>query len=274
MLYSILDQEFIMKPTLALTALAFTFYFVSLAHAEIVTKSITYTQGGVELEGFLAYDSDKAKADAPGVLIVHQWMGLTDNEKMRAKMLAELGYVAFALDIYGKGDRPANRGEAGKFAGKYKGDRKLFRQRLAAGLKVLQSQSNVNQKKLAAIGYCFGGTGVLEIARMGAPVLGVVSFHGGLGATLPAEEGASKTKVLVLHGADDPFVPKAEIEGFVKEMNDGKFDWQMTYYSGAVHSFTQKEAGNDNSAGAAYNAAADARSWGAMKQFLNELFGQ
>ena len=257
-----------------LAAIVFAIFIATNLQAEIVTKTISYTDNGVELEGFLAYDSTKAKADAPGVLIVHQWLGLTDNEQMRAKMLAELGYVAFALDIYGKNDRPANRGEAGKWAGKYKGDRKLFRQRLAAGLKVLQAQSNVDQKKLAAIGYCFGGTGVLEMARMGAPVAGVVSFHGGLDATLPVTEGGHKPKVLVLHGADDPFVPQAQIDGFVKEMNEAKFDWQMIYYSGAVHSFTQKAAGNDNSTGAAYHAASDERSWGAMKQFFAELFGK
>ena len=257
-----------------LAAIVFAIFIAANLQAEIVTRTISYTDNGVELEGFLAYDSTKAKADAPGVLIVHQWLGLTDNEQMRAKMLAELGYVAFALDIYGKNDRPANRGEAGKWAGKYKGDRKLFRQRLAAGLKVLQAQSNVDQKELAAIGYCFGGTGVLEMARMGAPVAGVVSFHGGLDATLPVAEGGHKPKVLVLHGADDPFVPQAQIDGFVKEMNEAKFDWQMIYYSGAVHSFTQKAAGNDNSTGAAYHAASDERSWGAMKQFFAELFGK
>ncbi len=263
-----------MRTTCVLTAML-SFWVAPLlpvAHGEIVTKMITYVDNGVELEGFLAYDSDKVKGATPGVLIVHQWMGLTDNEKRRATMLAELGYIAFALDIYGKGDRPAARSEAGKWAGKYKGDRKLFRQRLAAGLTVLQSQPNVDQQRIAAIGYCFGGTGVLEMARMGAKVAGVVSFHGGLDATLPVTEHAHKPKVLVLHGADDPFVPAAQIEGFVKEMNAAKFDWQMIYYSGAVHSFTQKEAGNDNSTGAAYQAAADARSWEAMRQFLNEVF--
>ena len=263
-----------MRTACVFTAIVFALALTSAARAELVTKSITYSDNGVELEGFLAYDTEKVKGATPGVLVVHQWMGLTDNEKMRAKMLAEQGYIAFALDIYGKNDRPAARADAGKFAGKYKGDRALFRKRLAAGLAVLASQANVDQKRIAAIGYCFGGTGVLELARMGAGVAGVASFHGGLSATLPVEAKESKAKVLVLHGADDPFVPQAEIEGFVKEMNAAKFDWQMIYYSGAVHSFTQKEAGNDNAAGAAYNAAADARSWQAMKQFLGEVFAK
>lgn len=267
-----------MKFNWILAAMLLSFGWALGARAEIMTKNILYTDQGVELEGYLAYDSEKVKPGAaavpgiPGVMIVHQWMGLTEYEKSRARQLAELGYVALAVDIYGKNDRPANRGQAGQWAGKYKGDRALFRQRLLAGLKTLQAQANVDPKRIAAIGYCFGGTGVLELARMGAPVAGVVSFHGGLDAKLPADAKEHKPKVLVLHGADDPGVPQPQIDSFVKEMNAAGFDWQMIYYSGAVHSFTQKEAGNDNSTGSAYNARADARSWQAMKQFFAEIF--
>ena len=244
--------------------------FVSTVRAEVVGKAVEYKDGDVVLEGYLAYDPDKVKADTPAVLIIHQWLGLTDYEKQRAHQLAELGYVAFAADIYGKGDRPANRGEAGKWAGKYKTDRALYRKRLNLGLDALKAQKNVDAKKIAAIGYCFGGTGVLELARSGAAVAGVVSFHGGLDSPSPADGKNISAKVLVLHGADDPFVPEEGIKAMIKEFNDAKVDWQMIYYSGAVHSFTQKMAGNDNSTGAAYNARADARSWQDMRQFFDE----
>lgn len=243
-------------------------------YGAVQTKVIEYKDGDVTLEGYLAWDDARVKpgVSAPGVLIVHQWLGLTQNEKMRAGMLAELGYVAFACDIYGKTARPKDRSEAPQFAGKYKGDRQLFRRRLNLGLSELLKQTGVDAKRVAAIGYCFGGTGVLELARSGAQVQGVVSFHGGLDSPTPADGKNVKSKVLVLHGADDPFVPQKDIEAFVKELNEGKVDWQMVSYSGAVHAFTQKEAGNDNSRGAAYNENADRRSWVAMKAFFEELF--
>jgi dienelactone hydrolase len=264
-----------MRTAFVLAVIVAALFIASAVRAEVVGKTIEYKDKDVTLEGYVAFDPVKIKAGkAPGVLIVHQWMGLTDYEKRRAGQLAELGYVAFALDIYGKGERPASRAEAGKYAGKYKGDRELFRSRLAAGLAQLTAHDNVDAKRLAAIGYCFGGTGVLEMARMGANVLGVVSFHGGLDAATASDAKGQKPKVLVLHGADDPFVPPAQVEAFMKEMNAGKFDWQMIHYSGAVHSFTQKEAGDDNSTGAAYNAAADVRSWRAMTQLLDEVFAK
>ena len=148
----------------------------------------------------------------------------------------------------------------------------LFRQRLTLGLEQLRKLPVVDTANVAAIGYCFGGTGVLELARSGADVQGVVSFHGGIDSPTPDDGKNIKTKVLVLHGADDPHVPKTDIEAFTAEMNAAKVDWQMVYYSGAVHTFTKKAAGNDNSKGSAYNAAADARSWVAMQNFFNEIF--
>ena len=240
--------------------------------AEIRTKVVTYNDGDVVLEGFVAWDSELEGKKSPGILISHQWMGLTDYEKGRCKQLAELGYVAFALDIYGKNNRPANRGEAGKTAGGFKKNRALYRQRLNLGLAQLVAQPGVDEKQIAAIGYCFGGTGVLELARSGAEVSGVVSFHGGLDSPSPEDGKKIQSKVLVCHGADDPFVPVADIDAFKKELNDAKVDWQMNYYSGAVHAFTQPMAGNDNSKGAAYNAKADQRSWSAMKTFFGEIF--
>lgn len=243
------------------------------AEAALVERSVTYEKDGVTLEGFHVYD-DSVTGKRPSVLVIHQWMGLTDNEKRRGRMLAEMGYNVFAADIYGKGVRPENTADAGKLAGKFKGDRTLYRNRLMAGLEVLQKDERTDDSKIAAIGYCFGGTGVLEMARAGADLKGVVSFHGGLGAAegLAAKAGDVKPKVLVLHGAVDPFVPADEVTGFQKEMTAAQADWQMTFYSGAVHAFTQREAGDDPSKGAAYNEAADRRSWAAMKDFFAEIF--
>ncbi len=241
------------------------------ARAEIIARDFAYRHGDVELEGYIAYD-DSAKERRPGVLVVHEWMGLGENAKKRARMLAEEGYVAFAVDMYGKGVRAKDTKEAGALAGKYKGDRDLMRARIRAGLDELLKRDDVDPARVAAIGYCFGGTTVLELARSGAPIAGVVSFHGGLDAPKPAAKGDMKAKVLVLHGADDPFVKPEEVAGFEKEMRDSGADWQMTSYGGAVHSFTNPDAGNDNSRGAAYNETADRRSWRAMKDFLAELF--
>ncbi len=249
--------------------------FPAAAHAALKTKSVEYRDGDTVLEGHLAWDDARVKPDtsAPAVLIVHQWLGITDNERSRAAKLAESGLVAFACDIYGKGTRPKDANEARQFSGKYKGDRQLFRRRVNLGLSELLKQTGVDSKRVAAIGYCFGGTGVLELARSGANVAGVVSFHGGLDFPTPTSGDWTRTKVLILHGADDPFVPVKDIEAFKNELNEAKVDWQMVYYSGAVHSFTQKEAGNDNSRGVAYNENADRRSWAAMKSFFEETLG-
>lgn len=244
----------------------------SSAAAAITTSDVEYRHGETVLQGFMAYD-DAVEGRRPGVLVVHQWMGLTEYERMRAEQLASLGYVALAVDVYGKGVRPSDTAEAGKLAGAYKGDRALLRARLAAGLDALRASELVDPKRVAAIGYCFGGTAVLELARSGADVAGVVSFHGGLDSPTPADGRTVKAKVLVLHGADDPFVPETEIAAFQQEMRDAKVDWQMVYYSGAVHAFTQKGAGNDPSRGAAYDERADRRSWLAMRTFFGEILG-
>lgn len=241
------------------------------AKAKVVTRNVDYRDGATTLQGYVAYD-DAFKGKRPGVLIAHQWMGLSDYEKRRARMLAGMGYVAFALDIYGKGVRPNSREEAGAQAGEYRADRPLLRQRARAAVLELRKNPLVDGNRLAMIGYCFGGGTALELARSGANLKGFVSFHGNLDTPDPSLAKNIKGKILVLHGAIDPNVKPEAVIAFRDEMEAAKVDYQFIAYSGAVHAFTQREAGNDISKGAAYNAKADRRSWQAMKDFFAEIF--
>ncbi len=245
----------------------------ALSQAAIETKSVEYRQGDTRLVGYLAYPKD-AKGPLPGILVVHAWMGLDDYAKRRTAQLAELGYIAFAADIYGDGKIAADPKEAGALSSSYKKDRALLRARTAAGLATLKAQPGVAADKIAAIGYCFGGMAVLELARSGADLAGVVSFHGVLDTPTPEDARNIRAKVLALHGADDPYVPPDQVAAFENEMRKTGVDWQLVAYGGAVHSFTNPASGSDNSKGAAYNASADARSWVAMQQFFNELFAK
>jgi dienelactone hydrolase len=247
-----------------------SFLCASALYAKVIFEKVEYKEGATVCEGLLIYD-DAAKGPRSGVLIAHQWKGLTDYEKMRGEMLALRGHVVLCADVYGKGVRADNPKDASVLAGKYKSDRPLLRARINAALDTLKKNERVNPKQIAAIGYCFGGTTVLELARSGADVAGIVSFHGGLNTPTPADAKNIKAKVLACHGADDPFVPDTEVLAFQKEMRDAKVDWHLVSYGNAVHSFTDKNAGNDNSKGAAYNAAADTRSWREMEQFLAEV---
>lgn len=243
----------------------------SISHGTKIQESIVeYKEGDTVLEGYLARPIGNRKKK-PGVLVVHAWKGLNDYAKRRARMLAEMGYVAFAADIYGKGVRPQTSEEAGKLSSQYKSDVTLLRKRVNAAFEQLKKSADVNPDKVAAIGYCFGGTTVLELARSGTPLAGVVSFHGGLSTPKADDAKNIKAKVLVLHGADDPLVPNKEVEAFAKEMRDANVDWQMVSYGGAVHSFTELEAGNDPKSPARYNKAADERSWMAMQLFFKEI---
>ena len=239
------------------------------ARAEVRTEAVVYTDGDVTLEGYMAYD-DFYQGKRPGVLVAHEWMGHNPYVRRRAEQLARLGYVAFALDMYGKGVLAKSADEAAALAGKYKGDRKLMRSRATAGLSVLRKHPMADPARLAAIGYCFGGTVVLELARSGADLRAVVTFHGGLDTPTPQDARNIRGKVLALHGGDDPFVTTAQVSAFEDEMRKGGVDWQLFTYGGAVHSFTNPDSGSDNSKGVAYNERADRRSWEAMKAFLSE----
>jgi dienelactone hydrolase/peroxiredoxin len=237
--------------------------------AKVVTKTVEYKDGDTTLEGYLAYD-DALDGKRPGVVIVHEWWGLGKHPKHSAERLAGLGYVGFALDMYGKGKVTDNPRQAGQWAGAFRSDPALAKRRFEAGLKVLQEHERVDTSRIAAIGYCFGGGMCLEMARMGVDLVGVVSFHGGLKSAVPEKDRQPiEAKILVCHGADDPNVPPAEVAAFEKEMREADADWQLIAYGGAVHSFTNPEA---NRPTARYNEKAARRSWEAMKQFLGEVF--
>ena len=231
-------------------------------------KPISYSDGTQKLNGFVTAPAKKL-AHNPGILILPARKAIDAHATESAEKLAKMGYTAFIADIYGEGNYPQNEAEAGKQAGFYKQNYKDYQRRISLALAQL-IKSGANANNIVAIGYCFGGTGVLEAARAGLPILGAVSFHGGLGRDATRAIDPIATKVLVCHGADDPYVSKAEIDGFQQEMRDSKADWQMIYYSNAVHSFTDSNSGNDNSKGAAYNEKADKRSWEHFMIFLKE----
>lgn len=241
------------------------------AEAKVITESIEYRHGDVVLQGLLAYD-DARSGKQPAVLIVHEWWGCNAYAHKRAADVAALGYVAFALDMYGKGVTTTDREEAARLAGQFYKDPALMRSRAAAGLDVLRKHARVDADRIAAIGYCFGGTTVLQMAIGGADLHGVVSFHGGLFAVPEADKGPVKAKLLVLHGADDPFIPAADLDAFLAGLRRLKADWQMMHYGNAVHAFTNPAATGEIP-GAKYDAAAERRSWEHMQVFLKECFG-
>jgi dienelactone hydrolase len=254
----------------ALLALAFA---AAPARAELKSKEIEYKDGDTTLLGYLVWDDAAGQAKRPGVVVVHEWMGHNDYVRRRANMLAKLGYVAFALDMYGKGVLAKDPQEAGQMAGRFKNDRKLMRERARAGLDVLKKQPTVDPSRIAAMGYCFGGQVALELGRSGADLKGIVSFHGALDTPTPEDAKNIKAKVLACHGASDPFVPLEHVRDFIQEMENGKVDYRVIAYGpGVVHGFTNPDNRNSPMQGLAYDANADRRSWQAMQDFFQEIF--
>ena len=251
--------------------LAAALVLVSIADAEVKTQEVEYKDGDVTLRGFLAYD-DAIQGKRPGVLIVHEWWGLNDYIRSRAQQLASLGYVAFAADIYGDGYVTADPKVAGEKAGEAKKNGWL-RTRSKLALEQLSKNENVDPQNIAAIGYCFGGSTVLEMARDGQDLKGVVSFHGALKTDQPARPDQVKPRILVLHGADDSFVPPEDVAALEDEMKTANADAKVIQYPGAKHSFTNPDADKLKMEGVGYNKSADEKSWRDMLAFFAEIFG-
>lgn len=242
--------------------------------AEIMTEEIKYESDGVELTGFVAWD-DSLQEKRPGIIIVHEWWGHNDYVRNRAKMLAELGYVALAIDMYGTGKVADHPDNAKAFMQEATQNMDVARARFLAGVEILKSSSKVDGSRIGAIGYCFGGATVLNMARWGADLKGVVSFHGSLGSTVQAAPGDIKAKILVCHGGADSFIPPDAVAAFKQEMDEAKANYQFISYPGAKHSFTNPDAdtyaekfGMD----VAYNKEADEQSWKDMQAFFKSIF--
>jgi dienelactone hydrolase len=238
------------------------------ASAAIKTQTVDYKIGNDAFEGYLAYD-DASKTKRPGVVIFPAWTGISDNEREHAERLAKLGYVAFVADIYGKGIHPKPPQESGQMSGKYVGDRNLYREHVKAGLEQLIKNPMVDAKRVAAMGYCFGAVGALELARSGANLKDVVLFHvSNVASPTPDDNKNIKAHLLVLQGLDDPNTPPDKTADFEKNMETANVDLQFVSYSHTAHCFTDSKAGSDMSHGCAYNAESEKRSWQAMSDLF------
>ncbi|RMF61027.1 MAG: dienelactone hydrolase family protein [Calditrichaeota bacterium] len=244
--------------------------------AALKEQEVEYKSGDVTMKGYLVYD-DAFSGKRPGVLVVHEWWGHNEYARRRARMLAELGYTALAVDMYGEGKQAAHPEDAGKFASAVMQNLESAKARFLAAMEVLQKHETVDASRIAAIGYCFGGGVVLHMARMGVDLKGVVSFHGSLGTKIPARPGVVKAKVLVCHGAADKFTTPEQIAAFKKEMEEAGVDYRFIEYPDALHSFTNPDAdefAKKFNLPLGYNKAADEKSWADMKAFLKKVFSE
>ena len=256
-------------------ALAIVCITSSAIPADIKGEEVEYSADGMTMKGYLAYDAS-VDGKRPAILVVHEWWGHNEYARNRARMLAGLGYTALALDMYGDGKTASHPEDAGKFSGEVFANLGVAKERFLAALELLKQHETVDGNNIGAVGYCFGGGIVLAMARMGVDMKGVVSFHGSLGTQEPAKTGEVKAKILVCNGADDPFVPKADIEAIKKEMKAAKVDFTFKSYAGAKHSFTNPEADEKGKAfnlPLAYNEKADQDSWNDMQEFFKKVFG-
>lgn len=258
----------------ALIALALCSLSLSVA-AKPVAEPISWNQGGTDFDGYLIYDN-AGKEKRPGLVMVPNWMGVNDEAIERAKVIAGDDYVVLLVDMYGRGVRPTTPDDAGKAAGAVYADRDALRGRINRALGVLEAsaaKTPLDVDRIGGIGFCFGGAIVLELARSGAAVDGVVSFHGNLATPLPAEAGQVKAPVLVLNGADDSFVPAEQVAGFQKEMTDAGADWQFVNFGGAVHCFAEPSADGRVIPGCKYHEPSSRRAYAMMGSFFDERFG-
>lgn len=247
------------------------FLFVNV-QAKIHHENVEYKDGNTVLEGYLAYN-DAITGKRPTIIVVHEWWGLNNYIKRRCNMLAKLGYVAFAADIYGKGNRATTPQEAGKLASIYTKNTKLARERIVTAYNLVRKYKFVDTNKMAVIGYCFGGGVAMELGMSGANIKGIVTFHGALNLPDTSDIKNIKAKVLILHGANDPYVKREVINKLMGVMDRDGIVYEVNFYSNTVHAFTNPASGNDPSKGVAYNKLSDERSWQAMKDFFHEIFG-
>jgi len=257
-----------------ITGMMLLFFLAASAQAKLVTEEVNYKQGDTPLKGMIAYD-DKFSGKRPGILVVHEWWGQNAYARHRAEMLAKLGYTAMALDMYGNGKTASHPKDAGKFATEVNSHPEVAKARFEAALAVLKKQSTVDANNIAAIGYCFGGGIVLNMARMGVDLKGVASFHGSLATTTPAEKGKVKAKIMVFNGEADPFTKPEQIAAFKAEMDKAGVDYKFINYPGAKHSFTNPGAdkfGKEFNLPLAYNKKADKDSWKRMQKFFKRIF--
>jgi len=237
-------------------------------------EEVNYSSGATQLKGYIAYD-DSFRGKRPAVLVVHEWWGHNEYARQRARQLAQLGYVAMALDMYGNGKQARHPEDAQKFSSEISSNIALAKQRFLAAMGQLQGLKRVDATKIAAIGYCFGGGVVLQMAREGVELKGVASFHGSLSTQHPAAPGAVKAKILVAHGGEDPFVGMDKLMAFIDEMNKAGASYKVVVYSGAKHSFTNPDAskyGKQFNLPLEYNPRADEDSWREMQLFLKDVF--
>jgi dienelactone hydrolase len=246
---------------------------INSVEAAIQTKNVTYKAGDVECRGYLAWD-DALSGARPGVLVVHEWWGLNDYARHRAEELAKLGYVAFAADMYGEGKTASHPNDAMQMVGKLRANVEEWRSRAAAALEVLKSQPQCDKMKLAAIGYCFGGSTVLELAYSGADLNAVASFHGALPTPTPEEVKRIKAAILVCNGGADSFIPAKVVKAFRDALDKGGAKYEFVSYPGVVHSFTVPDADKHGNPGMKYDKAADEDSWKRMQALFTEKFGK
>lgn len=254
--------------------LAMLLFASSLAQATVQGKEVTYTAGGTTLKGYIAYD-DAIKGKRPGVLVVHEWWGNNEYARKRATMLAGLGYTALALDMYGEGKQAHHPDEAAKFSGELAKNLPLAKARFESAMKLLQQQKNVDATNIAALGYCFGGSVVLQMARLGENMKGAVSFHGGLATETPAEPGKVRARIISFTGTADPMIPAEQVAAFKQEMEKAGANYKVVTFPGAKHSFTNPAAdeyGREFKLPLAYDAAADKASWDETQSFLADIF--
>jgi dienelactone hydrolase len=244
----------------------------SAAKAELKTQEVEYKQGTTTLKGFVAWD-DAVKGKRPGVIVVHEWWGLNDHARQQAKRLAQAGYVGFAIDMYGNGKVATHPDDAKAFVAEATSNPTVAKARFDAAVALLKKRPEVNSKQIGAVGYCFGGAVVLNMARAGEPLAFVATFHGALATKEPAKKGAIKSRLLIMAGTDDPMVDKAQVDAFKSEMTAAGAKYEVIEYPGAKHAFTNPDADKAGVPGLAYNAKADQESFAALLKLMSEVFG-